>query len=195
MLSVSSFESEGLSLCRRPWAGSRIFVFIRALGLGQPGKFFKCMIGGIPTQRFPPTPSSGTPWDRWAERSGVGSVQSFQEFIQHCRATGRIGRRCTRNWLDSASCFEALVNTNYVVHTFYKTQEATAGPTQSCLWPTHSADSWNPGCFWLWFVKWMSGEITRALSEACALLALPWVYQHAAVFLDIFLFDCVYQIG
>lgn len=56
MLSVSSFESEGLSLGRRPRAGSRIFVFIRALGLGQPGKFFKCMIGGIPTQRFPPPP-------------------------------------------------------------------------------------------------------------------------------------------
>ena len=111
MLSVSSFESEGLSLCRRPPppAVCRSFVFIRALGLGQPGKFFKCMIGRILTQRFPPTPSSGTPWDRWPERSGAGSVQSFQEFTQHGRAPGRIGGRCTWNWLDSASFFEALV--------------------------------------------------------------------------------------
>ena len=44
-------------------------------------------------------------------------------------------------------------------------------------------------------MKLMSEEITRALSEACAFLALPWVYQHGAVFLDIFLFDCVYLIS
>lgn len=44
-------------------------------------------------------------------------------------------------------------------------------------------------------MKLMSEEITSVYSEACSFLALPWVYQHGACFLnDIFLFDCVYPI-
>lgn len=169
MLSVSSLASEGFLYYRRPRAE---FLFTRALAMDSLGSSSN-MIGVDSSSEEPPSPSSETPSDRWLERHEVGSCS--QEFTYHVGATGKIARyeihiKLTRFF-------------NRVTLHLFKTQEDRTG----LLGLVHDlgdlTDNWNPECFWLRIMKLMSEEISRAYSEACSLLALPWVYQHGAVFL------------
>lgn len=170
MLSVSSLASEGFLYYRRPRAE---FLFTRALAMDRPGKFLKHDWCGFFFRGTPPLPPQKhhQTGDWKGMRLGVPPKNLPTTWEQQ----GKIARyeihiKLTRFF-------------NRVTLHLFKTQEDRTG----LLGLVHDlgdlTDNWNPECFWLRIMKLMSEEISRAYSEACSLLALPWVYQHGAVFL------------
>lgn len=124
-------------------------------------------ISRIPPQSPSPSLASGTPPSGQVPGKERAWEWGFLPAPQSAWKKSRVGDAQEADWVLLPSLrplWRWVWNPSCAIYAFCKTQEAVAGVTGSCLWPTQWVDGWNPGSFWRWFMKLMLEEITRALA-------------------------------